>query len=306
MLQQCIAKHEIPRVLSFAENEHGQVYASIANAACKAEIYLQGAHLAEWCPSSQPHPVLFLSERAIKAPGKAIRGGVPIIFPWFGARKANDYSSRTDGPSHGFARTAQWQVAETKLRGDDVIVKLTLEPDDSTRALGCDAFRVEYELVIGAELELHLTVENLSTETMLFEEAMHTYFLVGDVRQIGILGLEGTYYFDKTDGFKRKRETQSAIKLIGETDRPYVGTESVVEIDDPVLQRRITISKQNSRTTVIWNPWTELTSKMADMSPDGWTRMVCIETANALEDAVILAAGERHTMSARITASDAS
>jgi len=140
---------------------------------------------------------------------------------------------------------------------------------------------------------------------MHFEEALHTYFLVGDVRQISILGLEGTDFFDKTDDFKRKRETQSAIKLTGETDRPYVGTESVVEIDDPVLRRRITISKQNSRTTVIWNPWTELTSKMADMSPDGWTRMVCIETANALEDAVILAAGERHAMSARITASDA-
>lgn len=306
MLQECIANHAISGVLNFAENEHGLVYASVVSAACTAELYLQGAHLTEWCPLAQQRPVLFLSERVVKAPGKAIRGGVPIIFPWFGARKANDYSARTDGPSHGFARTAQWQVAETMLCGDDVVVKLLLESDDAIRALGCDEFRVIYELVIGAELELNLTVENCSTETILFEEALHTYFLVGDVREVSILGLQGTEYFDKTDDFKRKRQKEAALKLTNETDRPYVGTEAEVHIDDPVLHRRITISKQHSKTTVIWNPWTELTAKMADMNPDGWTRMVCIEAANALDDAVVLVGGERHTMSVRISASKAS
>lgn len=298
-LQECIASHTIPGVLSFAENEHGLVYASISSAACTAVIYLQGAHLAEWCPSGQ-QPVLFLSERSIKAPGKSIRGGVPIIFPWFGARTANQYSSRTDGPSHGFARTSQWQVAETKVSGDDVVVKLTLGPDDSTRALGYDAFHLAYELVISENLELHLTVENRSTESMFFEEALHTYFFVGDARQISIHGLGDTDYFDKTDEFKRKHQTESVLTLTGETDRPYVATEAVIEIADPVLQRRIIVGKQNSRTTVVWNPWTELTAKLADMSPDGWIQMVCIETANALEDGIVLAPGDRHTMSALI------
>jgi|AGTN01.1.fsa_nt_gi Uncharacterized enzymes related to aldose 1-epimerase len=301
LLQEIIDRHTIPGVVSFAENEHGLVYASISSAACTAVIYLQGAHLAEWCPSGQ-QPVLFMSDRSMKAPGKAIRGGVPIVFPWFGARTANEYSSRTDGPSHGFARTSEWQVVGAKVRGNDVILTLSLDPDDSTRSLGYDAFRLVYELVIGENLELHLTVENRSEETISFEEALHTYFLVGDARQISIHGLEGTDYFDKTDKFKRKRQTESVLKLTGETDRPYVGAEAVVEISDPVFQRRIIVSKQNSRTTVVWNPWTELTAKLADMSPDGWMQMVCIETANALEDAIVLASGERHTMIAQIAA----
>lgn len=236
------------------------------------------------------------------APGKAIRGGVPIIFPWFGARTANQFSSRTDGPSHGFARTSEWQLADVKMSGSDVVMTFTLEPNDTTRSLGYDAFRLVYDVVFGRELGLHLTVENRSGETMFFEEAMHTYLMVGDARQISIQGLADTEYFDKTDDFKRKKQSESALTLTEETDRPYVGTEAVVEVIDPVLNRKIVVSKENSRTTVVWNPWSELSAKLADMNPDGWLKMVCIETANALEDSVTLKPGEAHTMSAQIFA----
>lgn len=300
MLQQeQIDKYTIPGVVTFAANDHGLVYASVSSAACSAVIYLQGAHVAEWCPTDQK-PVLFLSEHSIMAPGKAIRGGVPLIFPWFGARTANKFSSRTDGPSHGFARTSDWLIAETKINGDDVIFKLTLEPNDTTRALGYDDFHIEYEIVFGKTLGLHLTVENRSKETMSFEEALHTYLSVGDTEQIKIRGLGNTEFFDKTDGFKRKVQSESDLILTGETDRPYVATEATVEVIDPVVKRKIVVSKQNSRTTVVWNPWSELSSKLEDMNPDGWRKMVCIETANAMDDAVVLAAGARHTMSARI------
>lgn len=299
LLQEYTDKHAIPGVISFAANEQGLVYASITSAACNAVLYLQGAHLTEWCPSEH-EPVLFLSERSIMAPGKAIRGGVPIIFPWFGARTENKYSSRTDGPSHGFARTSEWQLAETKVKDDDVILKLILNANDATRALGYNDFQVSYELTLGESLGLQLTVENRSSENLIFEEALHTYFLVGDVQQISIYGLADTTYFDKTDQFKRKYQTESALTLTGETDRPYIGTEAVVEVSDPVLRRQIIVTKDNSRTTVVWNPWKELTSKLADMSPDGWLRMVCVETANAMDDAVTLSPGAQHTISAKI------
>lgn len=299
LLQNYIDTHTIPGVVTFSANESGLVYASITSAACKAVVYLQGAHIAEWCPVGQ-EPVLFLSERSIIAPGKSIRGGVPIIFPWFGARTVNQYSSRIDGPAHGFARTSVWQLAGSTVNGDDVVLTLTLGPDDTTRALGYSVFSLTYKLVIGESLGLHLTVENQSTETLLFEEALHTYLSVGDARQISITGLSDTDYFDKTDEFKRKHQTESALTLAGETDRPYIGTEAVVTVIDPVLHRQITVSKENSRTTVIWNPWTELTAKLTDMSPDGWMRMVCVETANALDNSVTLSPGEKHTMSAQI------
>ncbi|MBX9668323.1 MAG: D-hexose-6-phosphate mutarotase [Candidatus Obscuribacterales bacterium] len=275
-------------------------YATITGPACRATVYLQGAHLTEWCPADQ-QPVLFLSEHQSITRGKAIRGGVPIIFPWFGARTANQYSSRVDGPSHGFARTAEWQVVETKLSGDDVELTLTLGPDDTSRELGFDAFLLTYKLILGANIGLHLSVRNQSTEPIKFEEALHSYFSVGDVRQIKILGLIDTDYFDKTDGFKRKRQTEHALTLTGETDRPYVGTNSTVEIVDATLQRRIIVSKENSQTTVIWNPWTDLTAKLADMNPDDWLSMVCVETANALENAVTLAPGEEHRMAVAIS-----
>ena len=301
--QHLISSYAIPDVLAIDETEHGLIRATVSTTACTAEIYLQGAHLAQWQPKGSK-PVLFLSERSDFLPGKAIRGGVPIIFPWFGSRTATPYSPRTDGPSHGFARTSNWQLASATINGDDLNLTLTLDPNETSRSLGYDDFRLTYKLTIGAELALQLTVENSSKAPMLFEEALHSYFMVGDVQQTTISGLCNTEYFDKTDGFKRKRQEESILRLTGETDRPYIDTEAQIFLEDPIFKRRMTVDKLNSKTTVVWNPWSEVTAKLADMSSDGWRRMVCVETANAGENAVTLAAGEQHTMHARIAVKD--
>jgi glucose-6-phosphate 1-epimerase len=293
----------IPDVLAIDETEHGLLRATITTGACTAKIYLQGAHLAQWHPVGHK-PVLFLSERSQFVPGMAIRGGIPIIFPWFGARTATPESPRTDGPSHGFARTSIWQLASATMSGDDLQLMLTLDPNETFRSLGYDHFRVTYTLTIGAELRLQLTVENLSQTTMRFEEALHSYFMVGDAPQVTISGLANTEFFDKTDGFKQKLQKESLLRLTGEADRPYIHTEAQIDLDDPVLKRRLTVNKLNSKTTVLWNPWSELTAKLADMSPDGWRQMVCIETANALENAVILAPGQQQTMHTHIVVTE--
>ncbi len=281
------------------EDQHGLLRGTITLPSCTSELYFQGAHLTRWQPTGH-EPVLFLSERSAFLPGKAIRGGVPIIFPWFGPRSATPSSSRTDGPSHGFARTADWQLRSATVGGDSISLELSLGPDDVSRGLGYDNFLLTYKLTIGAELLLQLKVENHSDNALHFEEALHTYLMVGDTKQITIAGLADTEYLDKTDGFKRKLEKESRLVLTGETDRPYVNTEAAVALTDPVLKRTITVSKENSRTTVIWNPWSELTAKMADMSPGGWTRMVCIESANAGENSITLEPGAEHTLETRI------
>jgi glucose-6-phosphate 1-epimerase len=298
-LKHLIDNHTIPGVLSFHETEHGLIRVSVKNTVCAAEIFLQGAHLTQWQPSGHK-PVLFLSDRSAFLPGKAIRGGIPIIFPWFGARTANQFSPRTDGPSHGFARTSEWQLAAADANDDVVHLTLTLGPSDVTRSLGYDHFHLTYKLSIGAQLDLQLTVKNQSGIPMSYEEALHSYFMVGDVRQVTINGLANTEYLDKTDDFKRKRQQEALLRLTGETDRPYLNTEASVNVDDPVFMRRITVEKQNSQTTVIWNPWSELTAKLADMSADGWQRMTCVETANAVDNAVLLGPGEQHTMHTRV------
>jgi len=289
----------IPGILSFFENEHGLIGMAITTSTCTAEVYLQGAHLATWQPAGRK-PVLFLSERSLFTPGKAIRGGIPIIFPWFGARTATAESPRTDGPSHGFARTAEWKLAFAALAGDDLHLTFTLGPSDVSRELGFDKFQVAYQIVLGAELRLQLTVANLAETSLHFEEALHTYFSVGDAQQISIIGLSDTEYIDKTEGFKRKRQKESPLTLIGETDRPYLDSQNPVNLDDPVLHRRITVDKANSKTTVVWNPWSELAAKLADMTPDGWLEMTCIETANAADNAITLAPQQSHTMEAHI------
>jgi glucose-6-phosphate 1-epimerase len=298
-LQQLTDNFSIPGVLAFSENVNGLIRATITTTSCNAELYLQGAHLTRWEPDGHK-PVLFLSERSSFTPGKAIRGGIPIIFPWFGARTATPTNPRTDGPSHGFARTADWRLAFAAVAGDDLHLTLTLSPSDTSRALGFDDFQVAYQIVLGAELRVQLTVANLAETPLHFEEALHTYLAVGDAQQISIIGLSDTEYIDKTDGFKRKRQKESPLRLTGETDRPYVDTLNPVNLDDPVLHRRITIDKSNSKTTVVWNPWSEQTAKLDDMTPNGWVEMTCVETANAADNAITLGPQQAHTMEAHI------
>jgi glucose-6-phosphate 1-epimerase len=298
-LQALTDNFTIPGVLTFSQNEHGLIRATVTTPACTAELYLQGAHLTQWQPTGQ-QPVFFLSDRSFFTPGKAIRGGIPLIFPWFGPRTATPESPRTDGPSHGFARTADWTLAFAALAGDDLHLTLTLSPNDTTRALGYDHFQLAYQLTLGTELRIQLAVANQSTDPLHFEEAFHSYFSVGDAQQVSLIGLSDTDYLDKTDDLKHKRQKDTLLKLTGETDRPYLDTVTTINLDDPILNRRITIGKANSKSTVIWNPWTELTAKLPDMAPNGWLTMTCIETANVGPNAITLAPGQQHTMEAHI------
>jgi len=291
----------IPGVLAFDQTEHGLIRARVTTPACTAELYLHGAHLTHWQPAGQ-EPMLFMSPRSLFEPGKAIRGGIPVIFPWFGPRTANDCSDRTDGPSHGFARTQEWELAFAAVAGDDLHLTLTLGPSDASRSFGFDHFQISYNLVLGKELRIQLTVANQSESALCFEEALHTYLNVGDVQQVEIIGLSDTEFIDKTDDFKRKRQAESPLVLTGETDRPYLNTMTPVNVVDPVYKRRITVDKSNSRSTVVWNPWSILSAKLPDMEPSCWLTMLCIETANVGEDLITLPPGGHHIMHAHIFA----
>jgi glucose-6-phosphate 1-epimerase len=290
------ASYAIPGSLAFHEGNGGLTRAQITTPTCTGEIYLHGAHLTAWQPVGQS-PVLFLSERSPFAEGKAIRGGVPIIFPWFGNRTGD----RTDGPAHGFARTAQWEVAFAALAGDDLHLTLTLAPTDESRALGYSEFQLVFEVVFGRELRMRLTVANKSAAPLHFEEALHTYFEVADVEHISIDGLGGGLFVDKTDDFKRKTQIEPTLYLSGATDSCFLNTAAPVTLTDPGLHRRITVSKTHSDATVVWNPWSAASAKMADMTAENWRTMTCIETVNAMDNAITLAPGGAHTMESHIT-----
>src|SRR6185312_7891134 len=296
-IDQLNASFAIPGILSFDEHS-SLIRARISTPACNGELYLQGAHITAWQPANE-QPVLFLSEKSAFAPGKAIRGGIPIIFPWFGPRTATPENPRTDGPAHGFARTQPWKLDFDAYAADELHLSLSLEPTELSRSLGFDNFLVAYQITFGKELKLRLSVANDGNETLPFEEALHTYLQVGDVEQARVHGLYETEYLDKTDNFARKTQTEPILTFAGPTDRPYLNTTSPIAVDDPALHRRITVTKANSKTTVVWNPWAN--AGLPDMADDGWLHMLCIESANAAEDALRLQPHEAHVMETTIS-----
>lgn len=297
-LQHLTEHFGIEKMLEFSENEHGAIKATVTTATCTAEVYMQGAHVAQWHPVHAAHPLLFLSERSAFEPGKAIRGGVPLIFPWFGQHKDTGNSS-IKFPAHGFARTSSdWLLVAAGRSKDDFVLTFELSDNDQSREFGYDNFKLIYKVAVGDELDLELCFQNHSKSPVQIEEAFHTYIAVGDAEQISLSGLYNSEYLDKTDEFKRKRQTEKTLHLRGETDRPYLNTETHVEIEDPIWKRKIEIYKMNSKSTVIWNPWIEQTSRLADMAPDGWKNMICVETANLDENAVVVPPGAHHTMHA--------
>jgi glucose-6-phosphate 1-epimerase len=285
----------MPGVLNFEKTASGLVAVRVTAPSASATVYLHGAHLTDWQPTGQA-PVLFLSGRTEFAEGKAIRGGVPVIFPWFGPR----HDGKT-GPMHGFARTSEWKLAFAALAGDEVHLTFTLGPNEASRALGFDHFKLAYRLIIGRKLTMELIVANDGDAPLVIEDALHTYFAVDDVEQASLSGLGGTAYLDKRDEMKRKVQPEGVMTFTGTIDRTYLKTTATCVIDDVAGKRKIVVEKSGSQTTVVWNPWAELAVAMADMEPDGWRGMLCVETANAGESAVTLQPGESHTMSAVIS-----
>jgi glucose-6-phosphate 1-epimerase len=279
------------------EERHGLRLAVVRVGGAEGEVYLHGAHVTHWKPANEL-PAIFLSKKSDFAADKAIRGGIPICFPWFGAR-----SDGKTGPSHGFARLSEWELAFAGLvpdaAGDCLNLTFTLGPDEQSRSLGFDRFRVVYEVFFApAELKLRLTVANLGDAPLKFEEALHSYFAVEDVRKVSLEGLESAPFLDKTDGMRAKTGPAEALRFAGETDRVYPGNEADVRIEDEGNERAILVAKAGSRTTVVWNPWSELAIKLTDLPDEAWPEFCCVETANAGADAVTLAPGESHAMEA--------
>ncbi len=286
-LNNCFA---IADQLTFATDPGGLTIANINNAYASASIALQGGHLMTWTPKGA-EPVVWLSPDAKLAPGKSIRGGVPICWPWFGA-----HATETSFPAHGFARTTLWQVVETSTLADGATqLVLELDPADMPKQQWPHATTVQCVIIVGHTLQMELVTNNRSEDEISISEALHTYFAVSDVRNISIDGLDGCHYLDKVDGFKEKKQA-GPIGFSSEVDRVYVDTQADCIINDPGLSRQIRISKSSSDSTVVWNPWIEKSEQMGDLGEDGYLRMVCVESANAGQNSVTLPAGAEHRL----------
>ena len=291
-----LCEFEIENELQFVEIEHGFTYIEINNARAHATISTYSGQVLSYRPKTQQHDLLFVSDRAYYEDGKAIKGGIPVCWPWFGADP--DDLGR---PAHGFVRNRQWEVTGSESLADgSTKVIMGLSDTDETREIWPHPFKLSIEITVGDSLKVALVTQNSGTEAVTISQALHTYFYVGDIGKVQVLGLEGTEYLDKVDGFAQK--TQSGPVVIdGEVDRIYKGVTGELVIDDAALGRKIRIASTGCSTAVVWNPWIEIAASMGDLDDDDYRKMICVETANAGPETVHINAGDSYRLQAEYT-----
>lgn len=271
--------------LRFEQGNGGLLKAMLRSAGgATAEIYAHGAHVTSWATPSTGE-LLYLSPSAVFAPGKSIRGGIPLVFPQFGPGAL---------PSHGFARSSVWSFDSARKDGANVIVSLTLESSAETRKLWDHEFRATYTVTLGASLSASLRVENSGVTAFSFQSALHTYFRVGDIGQVAVRGLQGGLYLDNLTGRQVGIESTQPLAVKSEIDRVYLRSPQKLEITDEKLHRSIRIETSGFPDAVVWNPWSEKEKGFSDLPAGGHREFICVESA-LFGAPVRLPSGESHT-----------
>jgi len=281
----------IPGAAKICEGNGGLPRIQIKGSQAEGEMYLHGAQVTSWRPVGNDE-VLFLSTKSRWQEGRAIRGGIPICFPWFRA-KADD----PNAPAHGLVRTKSWQLESIIEDKSGVCVSMSIESDEQTKRWWPAQFRLVHRVIFGPELTMELVCTNTGKTALRFEEALHTYSRVADVAEVRLQGLNTVRFLDNTDSNTEKMQ-RGDVTIASATDNAFIGTQNDVDLIDPKLRRHIRLKKANSLTTVVWSPWREGAARLGDLGDGEWTQFLCVEASNILDASVTLAAGERHKMTA--------
>jgi D-hexose-6-phosphate mutarotase len=278
-----LRKYEIPGCVAISSGNGGLPKINVKTNFSAAEIFLHGAHVTHFQKNGEP-PLIFMSRKSWFEKGKPIRGGVPVIFPWFGNREGE--------PSHGFARIMEWQLVKTSADENSATLHFALPKISGDNIW--NNLRTEFIVTISDKLTMELTIANESCdETIAFENCLHTYFQIGDINQISISGLEKSPFDDFASGTNGARQPveNSVLRITKETNRVYFDAPQTVEIRDEKLKRTIRVEKSGSNSTVVWNPWT--TQKLPDdFDPAEYVQMVCVESGNVKQNKISLAPGK--------------
>jgi glucose-6-phosphate 1-epimerase len=288
-----LSQYEIDGELQFIEIEHGFIYAEINNARAHATVSTYAGQLLSYRPKDQQEDLLFVSDKAYYEDGKAIRGGIPICWPWFGPDP-----EKRGRPAHGFVRNQQWQVSGSESLADgSTKIILSIIDNQATRTLWPHPFRLDIEITVGDTLKVELLTHNTGNDSITISQALHTYFRVSEIGKVSVLGLDGINYLDKVNDSGQKTQF-GPIAISGEVDRIYTDVSGDLTIDDTSLKRQIAISSSGCSTAVVWNPWVEIAASMADLDGDDYLRMLCVETANVGPETVTIAAGDSYRLTA--------
>lgn len=287
IIPESLQKFEISGCVTLVSGNGGLAKINITTGQSTAEIYLHGAHITGFQKNGEP-PLLFMSRLGQFATATPIRGGVPICFPWFGGRE--------DDVAHGFARITEWNLAKTSVTADGAVTLNFRLPTPPDRA-AWKSLRAEFIVMVSDKLVVELITTNDSADKAVeIENCLHTYFHVGDINQVSIVGLQNMPFDDFAAGAggARKVENDLMLHITKETNRVYPNTPGDVEIHDKKFRRKIRIEKSGSADTVVWNPWT--TQFMSDFDPVEHNRMVCVESGNVKQNKITLAPGKTSTL----------
>jgi len=286
----------IPGHMNVVKGQGGLPMLRVDTEWSSAEIYLHGAHVTRFQKKNES-PLLWLSQESKFDDRSAIRGGIPVVFPWFGPREGLG--------QHGFARVKTWELKEF-APAPDGSVSLRFRLPDCPEASAFGPFNADYIVTVSDSLKLELVVTNKSrTDEFVFENCLHTYFEIGDICTVSISGLKGATYLDKVANFVEKTETNEAIHINSEVDRIYLNTQGAIEISDGRLGRKIRVEKQSSLSTVIWNPWIAKAQQMPDFGNEEYERMVCVESGNVGSNQIRLPPGETSRLTVKLTSGPA-
>ncbi|OKH18872.1 D-hexose-6-phosphate mutarotase [[Limnothrix rosea] IAM M-220] len=265
----------------FTEELVGFPLIKIKNDFAVAAVSMYGGHVISYQPVGADHDLMYLSGDVVYKVGKGVRGGVPICWPWFGPHPTD-----SSQPSHGVARTSFWQVESTETTttgATRIILKLTDSPE--THELWDYSFELRIAVTVGKTLNLELITRNTGDQVFEITQALHTYFKIGDVDQVQVLGLDGCDYIDKVDGGQIKTQL-GEVAIAAEVDRVYSNVPAELVINDPALSRKIKLISKNSTTAIVWNPWIDKSKTMGDFPNDDYKHMICVETANAAKEII--------------------
>jgi len=270
-----------------------------------AVILEQGAHLIRYGIEGE-RPVIWDNPNALFEKGIAVRGGIPVCWPWFGdirwnAEPIQAMCSGADSPPfHGLVRNVDWQLKSTLVTDLDICVTFEYEASPDLSTCWPHHARLQLIFVIGQSLTLHMTTENLGANAIAVGQAMHTYYAVSNVERVRFTGFSGLNYFDVLDGWKIKSQDQEPT-INQETTHAYINAPDTFLIEDREWNRQITVSTHGTRSAILWNPWKERALLLDQYQASSWKDMVCLETARLYDDLLMLRHGDADTMSLKIT-----
>jgi glucose-6-phosphate 1-epimerase len=284
----------VPGIARVCEGNGAMPRVQITSSLAEGEMYLHGAHVTSWKPVGGDE-LIFVSTKSRWEEGQAIRGGIPVCFPWFRG-KTDDPKA----PAHGVVRTKAWQLAGIVESAGQVTVTMSTESDERTRSWWPGEFRLVHRVTFGSDLTLELACTNTGKIPFHFEEALHAYNRVADVHNVRVHGLDTVTFLDNTDSNKEKTQ-RGDVAVPSQTDNAYLNTPNDVDLLDPNMHRRIRLKKSNSLTTVVWNPWREGAAGLHDLGDGEWTQFLCVEASNIMGFAINLDPGQQHTMTATLS-----